>query len=130
MKAPFTVVGWNCASLVKVTNKIMMNAYLEKDKPDIVMLNECGNVQDKKIIINRNYKICGKSDKVCIIYNTKYNVYQIMENLTDEHNLIARVELSKEPQNKKAFILYCVYLPPNQMHRILLGDFLCKLNKV
>ena len=50
MKAPFTVVGWNCASLVKVTNKTMMNAYLEKDKPDIVMLNECGNVQDKKIL--------------------------------------------------------------------------------
>ena len=40
-----------------------------------------------------------------------------MENLADEHD-------------KRAFILFCVYLPPNQEHRILVGDFSCKLNKV
>ena len=40
-----------------------------------------------------------------------------MENLADEHD-------------KRAFILFCVYLPPNQEHRILVGDFMCKLNKV
>ena len=130
MKDSFKVVGWNSASLCKPTNKVMINAFLERDKPDIVMINECGKIYEKKIIINRNYKICGKSDKVCIIYNNKYNVYQIMENLADEHNLIARVELSKEPQDKRAFILFCVYLPPNQEHRILVGDFSCKLNKV
>ena len=105
VKAPFRVIGWNCASLCKPTNKLLINHFLERDNPDIVMLNECGKVANKKVIVNRNYNICGKGDKVCIIYNKKYNVYQIMENLADEHNLIARVELSKEPKDKRAFIL-------------------------
>ena len=130
VKAPFRVIAWNCASLCKPTNKLLINHFLERDNPDIVMLNECGKVANKKVIVNKNYSICGKGDKVCMIYNKKYNVYQIMENLADEHNLIARVELSKEPKDKRAFILYCVYLPPNQQHSILIGDFMCKLNKV
>ena len=54
MKDSFRVVGWNSASLCKPTNKVMINAFLEKDKPDIVMVNECGKIYEKKIIINRN----------------------------------------------------------------------------
>ena len=70
----------------------MMNAYLEKDKPDIVMLNECGNVQDKKIFwwntsfveyVNTDRVIVGEHKSFCIVNIDKC----VIENRIDGESL-------------------------------------------
>ena len=122
------IIGWNCNSLCTPTNKALINAYLEKHNTDIIMLNECGEFKNKKIIKNKEYKICSFSNKIGIIYNKKYSIFKILENLNDEYNLISLID-SKNEYNFK-YILYCVYLPPNDKHNILIDDFLNKVNMI
>ena len=124
------IIGWNSVSLCSPVNKTLINAYLEKHNTDIIMVNECGEMKKKKIIKNKQYNVCSFNDRVGIIYNKKYSVYKILENLNDEHNLITRIDTINKDGKKSAYILYCVYLPPTRDHEILIGDFLNKLNMI
>ena len=94
------------------------------------MLNKCGEIKKKKIIKSKEYNVCSFNERVGIIYNKKYSVYKILENLNDAHNLITRIDTKNENGIKSAYILYCVYLPPTRDHEILIGDFLNKLNMI
>ena len=50
------------------------------------------------------------NERVGIIYNKKYSVYKILENLNDAHNLITRIDTKNENGVKSAYILFICFL--------------------
>ncbi len=73
------VYGWNSVSACTPENKVLINAFLEQNRADILMLNECGPIKDKKIIKNKNYKVLSQGEGAAIVYNEKYTVTQIVK---------------------------------------------------
>lgn len=98
------ILGWNCCSITSVTNIAYINRYLEVHKPDILMLNECRGMDKKKIVKVKGYKVMyNNGSKVGVIYNDKYNITQIMQELNDDNNLI--LKLRKKIINRLSYII-------------------------
>ena len=98
------VYGWNSVSACTPENKVLINAFLEQNRADILMLNECGPIKDKKIIKNKNYKVLSQGEGAAIVYNEKYTVTQIFDKLNDKNTVIAKVSLKN---SNKSFIVVC-----------------------
>ena len=92
------IYGWNCVSACSPENKTLINAFLEQNKVDILIINECGAIKEKKVIKNKNYRLLSQGEGEAIIFNEKYTVKQINEHLNDKDTVIAKVYVHIEDQ--------------------------------
>ena len=104
-----------------------MNKYLHEKKVVFVLLNEVGNVNDKTIKLYENYDKIPNRELTTIIYNRKYKVYKILQNMTYEHTLICKVSTEEKDIN---IILISVYSPPDSLNELRNNNIVSILNTI
>ena len=104
-----------------------MNKYLHEKKVVFVLLNEVGNVNDKTIKLHENYDKIPNGELTTIIYNRKYKVYKILQNMTYEHTLICKVSTEEKDIN---IILISVYSPPDSLNELRNNNIVSILNTI
>ena len=88
-------------------NRFLLNCYLEKHRPDFLLLNEPNKKSNKDIImLHEEYKLIDNGPFTGLIYNSKYCVHKILNNLHDNYTLICRVTLADKD---KQLIIVVVY---------------------
>ena len=52
-----SIIGWNACSIYTPSNQFIINNYLDKHKPDFVLLNELGIKGNYKYILHEDYNL-------------------------------------------------------------------------
>ena len=55
-----SIIEWNAFSIYAVQNQFIINSFLEKHKPDFILLNELGIKGNNKLNLHDNYNIIEK----------------------------------------------------------------------
>ena len=77
------IIGWNSLSVTSSHNSFLLNNFLENNKPDFLLLNEVGFVNnDFKEKLHEDYNIISPSRAIGIIYKRIFKLKKILTNLS------------------------------------------------
>ena len=105
------------------SNKALIINFIEEEKPDFILLNECNKGTS-------SFKISGyktefsPNQEVGIIYKNCYYLDSNFKEFEDNYNLIKLVNTLKG-----MLILWVTYLPPGENHPYLIQNLIKKNNK-
>lgn len=103
------------------TNRELINNFIDEEKPDFILLNECNKAKSKLKISNYKFEFSDKQE-VGIIYKDIYFLDSSFKELKDVYNLIKLVNA------KMGRLILCpTYLPPIKAHDILIKEFINKI---
>ena len=119
----FKIYGNNIRTLNE-TNRALINNFIDEEKPDFILLNECNKG-------NSSFKISGyktefsPNQEVGIIYKSCYYLDSIFKEFEDNYNLIKLVNTLKG-----MLILWVTYLPPGENHEYLTQNLIEKITRI
>ena len=119
----FKIYGNNIRTLNE-TNRALINNFIDEEKPDFILLNECNKGKS-------SFKISGyktefsSNQEVGIIYKSCYYLDSIFKEFEDNYNLIKLVNTLKG-----MLILWVTYLPPGENHEYLTQTLIEKITRI
>ena len=107
-----TVYGWNCRTAASPANQECIRNFLDKVNPDFLILNECRKIH-RRVVIGKSHKMIENGGgKVAILYSAKHSVHPILQEMSDEYNIICKCN-----SEGNSVIIYGVYVPPDADHK-------------
>ena len=106
------------------SNKALINNFIDEEKPDFILLNECNKGKS-------SFKISGyktefsPNQEVGIIYKSCYYLDSNFKEFEDNYNLIKLVNTLKG-----MLILWVTYLPPGENHENLIQNLIEKITRI
>ena len=107
-KDKLRIFGWNASSLGTAENNLFVKEFLDRCEPDVLMVNEC-RVPKNQLVKKGNYRYISDGAKTAIMCKDQYNLSTVLPGMNDEYNQVMRLSTHG---GKTAFILYNVYIPP------------------
>lgn len=116
------IFGWNSRSARTKINRVLLNKFLDSEKPDFLLLNECNDLSKIRLLKGDKYKLISSGTRTGMIYNTTFGVNVVLKDLNDELNQIVRVN-----SETGDLFIYNLYIPPDERKFTQLNAFLARV---